>query len=275
MSSDEIVRVVALDKEFHVDCYRCEDCRVLLADEPERRCYPLLETCSSPSQLSRLTPPTTIQHLLCLSCHLSRIGAVPATLPCSGDPTTTGPTNSLAGGNGARLGRHFSFTSSPKLSPYSTLGGLGCSDSSNSLFSHHVSTAAAVAPATGPGSPATGTHMTPTERKVSITSLPSPFAIPTTASVSATSSPSSTLSDQHHKPILLYLGPYSRYPLGSDSAPNASIVDGSSQIAPAPSYSIFGFHGTGQDQQYSSKYSSMDRRGMGPKCFVPTPWYNS
>ncbi|XP_076365422.1 lipoma-preferred partner homolog isoform X3 [Tachypleus tridentatus] len=40
----EIVRVVALDKSFHVNCYRCEDCNLLLSSEFEDRtysCHPL------------------------------------------------------------------------------------------------------------------------------------------------------------------------------------------------------------------------------------------
>lgn len=56
--TDETVRVVSMDKDYHVDCYTCEDCGMQLTDEPSQRCYPL------------------DQHLLCQSCHLKRIGAI-------------------------------------------------------------------------------------------------------------------------------------------------------------------------------------------------------
>ncbi|KAI9551916.1 hypothetical protein GHT06_022253 [Daphnia sinensis] len=39
--SKETVRVVSMNKDFHVDCYVCESCGLQLTDEPERRCYPL------------------------------------------------------------------------------------------------------------------------------------------------------------------------------------------------------------------------------------------
>ncbi|KAH8873014.1 LIM domain-containing protein jub [Schistosoma japonicum] len=42
-SSNEVRRVVALGKEFHIDCYRCIDCKRSLGDEPDKRCYPLTE----------------------------------------------------------------------------------------------------------------------------------------------------------------------------------------------------------------------------------------
>ncbi|XP_013187640.2 lipoma-preferred partner homolog [Amyelois transitella] len=39
---EETVRVVALDRSFHVRCYRCEDCGLLLSSEAAGRgCYPL------------------------------------------------------------------------------------------------------------------------------------------------------------------------------------------------------------------------------------------
>uniref|UniRef100_A0A1A9WVB2 LIM zinc-binding domain-containing protein n=1 Tax=Glossina brevipalpis TaxID=37001 RepID=A0A1A9WVB2_9MUSC len=50
--TDETVRVVSMDKDFHVDCYICEDCGMQLTDEPDKRCYPLEG------------------RLLCRSCHL-------------------------------------------------------------------------------------------------------------------------------------------------------------------------------------------------------------
>lgn len=56
--TDETVRVVSMDKDYHVDCYTCEDCGLQLTDEPSQRCYPLGN------------------HLLCRSCHLKRIGSM-------------------------------------------------------------------------------------------------------------------------------------------------------------------------------------------------------
>ncbi|XP_061402200.1 LIM domain-containing protein jub [Musca vetustissima] len=50
--TDETVRVVSMDKDFHVDCYICEMCGMQLTDEPDKRCYPL------------------DNRLLCRSCHL-------------------------------------------------------------------------------------------------------------------------------------------------------------------------------------------------------------
>lgn len=53
---EETVRVVALDRSFHVRCYRCEDCGMLLSSEAEGRgCYPL------------------DNHILCKTCNAHRI----------------------------------------------------------------------------------------------------------------------------------------------------------------------------------------------------------
>ncbi|XP_076034079.1 uncharacterized protein LOC143020948 [Oratosquilla oratoria] len=56
---DETVRVVALDRSFHVNCYRCEDCGMVLSSEAEGRgCYPL------------------DGHVLCKSCNAKRVQAL-------------------------------------------------------------------------------------------------------------------------------------------------------------------------------------------------------
>ncbi|XP_078524298.1 lipoma-preferred partner [Lissotriton helveticus] len=52
---EETVRIVALDRDFHVDCYRCEDCRVLLSEGDNQGCYPL------------------DGHILCKTCNSTRI----------------------------------------------------------------------------------------------------------------------------------------------------------------------------------------------------------
>jgi hypothetical protein len=52
----ETVRVVALDRSFHVSCYKCEDCDLLLSSEAEGRgCFPLDD------------------HILCRNCNAKRV----------------------------------------------------------------------------------------------------------------------------------------------------------------------------------------------------------
>jgi hypothetical protein len=53
--TSDTVRVVAMEKDFHVDCYVCEGCRMQLTDEPDKRCYPLQD------------------HLFCRNCHIKSL----------------------------------------------------------------------------------------------------------------------------------------------------------------------------------------------------------
>ena len=63
--SNETVRVVSMEKDFHFDCYVCAECGVQLTDENEKRCYPL-DNC-----------------LLCLACHLGRLGSNSSSASCN------------------------------------------------------------------------------------------------------------------------------------------------------------------------------------------------
>lgn len=56
---EETIRVVALDRSFHISCYKCEDCGLILSSEAEGRgCFPLDD------------------HVLCKSCNAKRVQAL-------------------------------------------------------------------------------------------------------------------------------------------------------------------------------------------------------
>uniref|UniRef100_A0AAY5F4T9 LIM zinc-binding domain-containing protein n=1 Tax=Electrophorus electricus TaxID=8005 RepID=A0AAY5F4T9_ELEEL len=57
---EETVRIVALDRDFHVQCYRCEDCGSLLSEGDNQGCYPL------------------DGHVLCKNCNSIRIQTLTA-----------------------------------------------------------------------------------------------------------------------------------------------------------------------------------------------------
>ncbi|XP_021483363.1 thyroid receptor-interacting protein 6 isoform X1 [Meriones unguiculatus] len=60
---EETVRIVALDRSFHVGCYKCEECGLLLSSEGEcQGCYPL------------------DGHILCRACSAWRIQELSATV---------------------------------------------------------------------------------------------------------------------------------------------------------------------------------------------------
>lgn len=53
--SSETIRVVSMEKDFHTECFNCEECNIGLTDELKKRCYPLGSK------------------LLCYDCHIKKI----------------------------------------------------------------------------------------------------------------------------------------------------------------------------------------------------------
>ncbi len=53
--SSETIRLVSMEKDFHVECFTCEECNISLGDEPSQRCYPLGNM------------------LLCYECHIKKV----------------------------------------------------------------------------------------------------------------------------------------------------------------------------------------------------------
>merc|ERR1719318_58369 len=66
----ETVHIVSMQKSFHVECYKCEDCETLLSTQEGRGCYPI------------------DGHLLCQRCNGIRIQCVSKT-PASHDSIST------------------------------------------------------------------------------------------------------------------------------------------------------------------------------------------
>uniref|UniRef100_A0A336LLM7 CSON002400 protein n=1 Tax=Culicoides sonorensis TaxID=179676 RepID=A0A336LLM7_CULSO len=56
--TEETVRVVSMDKDFHIDCYICQNCGMQLTDEQDKRCYPYEEI------------------LLCRACHIEKLSTL-------------------------------------------------------------------------------------------------------------------------------------------------------------------------------------------------------
>ncbi|CAK5075350.1 unnamed protein product [Meloidogyne enterolobii] len=55
----EVARVIAMDRSYHLDCYKCEDCGLKLNSKIEGQgCYPLES------------------HLFCKNCNLKRLKLV-------------------------------------------------------------------------------------------------------------------------------------------------------------------------------------------------------
>jgi len=76
----ETVRVVSMGRDFHVDCYHCEDCNLQLTDEPNQRCYPLEG------------------RLLCYGCHMNRLASMYSS-PASPNQYNSVPRSQVTNGN--------------------------------------------------------------------------------------------------------------------------------------------------------------------------------
>lgn len=64
--SSQTIRIVAMDKSFHLDCYKCRDCQLALSSEADGRgCYPLddlilCKACNA-TRIQRLTSNLTTE----------------------------------------------------------------------------------------------------------------------------------------------------------------------------------------------------------------------
>jgi len=77
----ETVRVVSMGRDFHVDCYHCEECNLQLTDEPNQRCYPLEG------------------QLLCYGCHMNKLAVLYSTSSVSPNHFNSVPKTPVPIGN--------------------------------------------------------------------------------------------------------------------------------------------------------------------------------
>ena len=95
---EETVRIVAMDKSFHVNCYKCEDCGVSLSSNVENMggCFPLDD------------------HIYCKSCNMQRLRSLASAQGLYNNNNNTNSNNNMSN----KL--NSSISSSTNLTPRST-----------------------------------------------------------------------------------------------------------------------------------------------------------